>query len=183
MHPHERSQPLACWHVQMRGDATVDTYADMREVGPWVLMCTNKSTTPGLAEGTTGIESASGAERATAAQPEALGMMRPGTGMRWHRERCQPSAARLLQTVVRLGEGARGQFTAMKGEPDIDEKEKKNIIPNWIAHRPFLGRHKEPIEYPVAECTQPTIVAASDDSDIHTTHATKEAKCGASMTP
>jgi hypothetical protein len=71
----------------------------------------------------------------------------------------------------------------MKGEPDIDKKEKKNIIPNWIAHRPFPGRHKEPIEYPVAECAQPTIVAASDDSDIRTTRATKEAKCGASATP
>jgi hypothetical protein len=48
---------------------------------------------------------------------------------------------------------------------------------------PFPGRHKEPIEYPVAKCAQPTIVAASDDSDIRTTRATKEAKCGASATP
>jgi len=70
-----------------------------------LLMCTNGGTTLALAKGTTGIESASRAERATVAQPEALGMMRPGAGVRWHCERCQLSAAGLLQTVLRLGEG------------------------------------------------------------------------------
>jgi len=43
-----------------------------------------QGTTPALAKGTTGTESASRAERATTAQPKALGVMRLGTGMRWH---------------------------------------------------------------------------------------------------
>jgi len=95
-----------------------------KSVLTWVLnllMCTNGGTTPALAKGTAGIESASRAERATAAQPEALGMTRLGAGVRWHHERCQPSAAGLLQMVLRLGEGERMvDLTPQKGEPKVN---------------------------------------------------------------
>jgi len=86
-----------------------------------LLMHTNGGTTPALAKGTTGIESASMAERATVAQPEALGIMRPGAGMRWHHERCQLSAAGLLQTVLRLRGGkCMVDLTPRKGEPEVN---------------------------------------------------------------
>src|SRR5260221_2112951 len=80
----------------MKGSMALNANADMKEVGPRVLnllMHTNGGTTLALAKGTTGIESASGAERATTAQSEVLGMTRPGAGMRWHCKRCQLSTA------------------------------------------------------------------------------------------
>jgi len=94
----------------MKGSAALNANANAREVGPQVLdllMYTNRGTTLTLAKGTIGIESASRAERATTAQPEALGMTRPGTGVRCHHKRCQPSTAKLLRMVLQLGEGER----------------------------------------------------------------------------
>ena len=110
----ERRRPLGNRRAQKRGNEAVNARAKVGEVGQAlmrinevergcehrrrreenILTRTNESTTLALAKGTVGIESASGAERAAAAQPEALGMTRPGTGVTWHRERWQSSATR-----------------------------------------------------------------------------------------
>jgi len=91
-------------------------------LGCWICWCaTNRGTTLALAKGTAGIESASRAKRATTTQPEVLGMMRLGTGMRWHYERCQLSVARLLQMVLWLREGkCMVDLLPWKGEPKVD---------------------------------------------------------------
>ncbi len=52
----------------------------------------------------------------------------PGAGVRWHHERCQPSAARLLQTVLRHGEGERMvDLPPRKGEPEVDPPPQRSM--------------------------------------------------------
>jgi len=134
----------------MRGHEGVNADANMREVNPWASTCTNEGqallhahnravpavgTAPALAKGTSSIEPASGAEKATAAklevmEPMATGHMNeapPPGGKRMDKPEAPPlKGERVVETTPPRKGGRLHEVLPLEGERECSTMPQKS---------------------------------------------------------